>query len=191
MARLLPRKPFYGLAELCDRWSLSDADIAAYVLEGELTLSVAVGGVRVETSELEEDADGQPFSIPTGTRWIVGTMDLGRVDGWTVLRNGSHAVGRFLGLQGEVLDLPDQDGERATMLVERQALVVRRAEMERFQEAQGFGSGGPEVEFSTASPRREKSRGAPPKYDWRGAGARSRRRSTTQGRRRRRRNGCG
>lgn len=168
MARVLPRKPFYGLAELCERWSLSDADIAAYVLEGELTLSVAVGGVRVETSDLEEDADGRPFSIPTGTRWIVGTMALGSVDAWTVLRNGSQAIGRFLGLKGEVLDLPDQDGERATMLVERQSLVVRRAEMERFQEAQGFGAAVLTAEPPASGPRRERSRGAPPKYDWEG-----------------------
>lgn len=168
MARVLPRKPFYDLAELCERWSLSDADIAAYVLEGELTLSIAVGGLRVDTSDLEEDTDGRPFSIPTGTRWIVGTMDLGRVDAWTVLRNGSQTIGRFLGLQGEVLDLPDQDGERATMLVERQALVVRRAEMERFQEAQGFGSSPATTDASAGGGKRERSRGAPPKYDWEG-----------------------
>jgi hypothetical protein len=149
MARLLPRKPFYGLAELCERWSLSEADIPAYVLEGELTLSVAVAGVRVDTSDLEEDADGQPFSIPTGTRWIVGTMDIGRVDAWAVLRNGSQAIGRFLGVQGEVLDLPDQGDERATMLVERQSLVVRRAEMERFQEAHATPSGASSIRANT------------------------------------------
>ena len=154
MARVLPRKPFYDLPELCERWSLSDADIAAYVLEGELTLSIAVGGVRVETSDLEEDAEGRPFSIPTGTRWIVGTMDLGRVDAWTVLRNGSRAIGRLLGLKGEVLVLPDQDDERGAILVERQALVVRRAEMERFQEAQGFGAAELTAEPSASGPRR-------------------------------------
>jgi hypothetical protein len=166
MAKLLPRKPFYGLAELCERWSLSEADIPAYVLEGELTLSVAVGGLRVETSDLEEDADGRPFSIPTGTRWIVGTMDISCVDAWSVLRNGSHAVGRFYGLKGEMLDLPDQDGERSTMVVDRHALVVRRAEMERFQEAQGFGSAGTAIDSSADGQRREKARGAPLKYDW-------------------------
>ena len=168
MARQFPRKPFYGLAELCERWSLAEADIAAYILEGELTLSVAVAGVRVETSDLEEDSDGRPFSIPTGTRWIVGTMDIGRIDAWAVLLNGAQAVGRFYGAQGEVLDLPDQNDERATMLVERQALVVRRVEMERFEMAQGLGAAATVLEAPAGGPSREKSRGAPPKYDWEG-----------------------
>ena len=166
MANLLPRKPFYGLAEFCERWSLSEGDVAAYVLESELTLSLAVGGLRVETSDTEEDADGHLFSIPTGTRWIVGTMDISCVDAWSVLQNGSHAIGRFYGLQGEMLDLPDQDEERASMLVERHALVVRRAEMERFQEAQGLGSVAPVVDGPAKTQRGGKSRGAPPKYDW-------------------------
>lgn len=168
MARPLPRKPFYGLAELCEHWSLSDADIAAYVLESELTLSIAVGGLRVETSDLEGDADGRPFSIPTGTRWIVGTMDLRSIDAWSVLLNGSQAIGRFYSLQGEALDLPDQDNGQVALLVERQSLVVRRAEMERFQEAQGIGAAHPAIDTVAGGQGRGKSRGAPSKYDWEG-----------------------
>ena len=166
MVKPLPRKPFYGLAELCEHWSLSEADVAAYALEREITLSVAVGGIRVETSDTEEDADGQPFSIPTGTRWIVGTMDISSVDAWSVLLNGSKAICRFYGQDGEMLDLPDQDDERTTMLVERQSLVVRRAEMERFQEAQGFGSAVAVTEPAAGGQRRKSSRGAPKQYDW-------------------------
>ncbi|MFZ4410510.1 MAG: hypothetical protein ACOYOH_24395 [Paracraurococcus sp.] len=166
MSKPLPRKPFYGLAEICERWSLSEADVAAYALESELVLSVAVGGLRVETSDIEEDADGRPFSIPTGTRWIVGTMDMSGVDAWSVLQNGSQAIRRFYSQKGEMLDLPDQDDERGAMLVERQALVVRRGEMERFQEAQGFGPAVAATDPAAGGPRRETSRGAPPKYDW-------------------------
>ena len=166
MSKPLPRKPFYGLAEFCERWSLSESDIAAYVLEGELTLSVAVGGLRVDTSDTEEDADGRPFSVPTGSRWIVGTMDISRVDAWSVLQNGSQEIGRFYGLQGEMLDLPYEDNERTFMPVERHALVMRRAEMERFQEAQGLGSVAPVVDGPAKAQRGGKSRGAPTKYDW-------------------------
>ena len=166
MSKPLPRKPFYGLAELCERWSLSEADIAAYALEGELTLSIAAGGLRVETSDIEEDAVGQPFSVPTGTRWIVGTMDISCVDAWSVLRNGSQAISRFYGLKGEMLDLPEEDDERGTMLVERQALVVRRVEMERFQEVQGLGAAVAMTGAPAGGPRREMSRGAPIKYEW-------------------------
>ena len=169
MTKIPPRKPFYGLAELCDRWSLSESDIAAYVLEDELTLSVAVGGVRVETSEVEPDDRGGAFRIPTGTRWIVGTMDVSRIDAWSVLQNGSHAIGRFYSAEGELLDLPEKDGEQSVMLVDRQSLVVRRTEVERFQDAQGLGPDVPAAEQATGARSREKSRGAPVKYDWEGA----------------------
>ena len=140
MPKALPRKPFYGLAEICARWSLQEADIASYVLEGELTLSIPVAGLRVDTFEDEEDCDGRHFRIPTGTRSITGTMDLSRVDAWTVMQHASQPVAYFYGAApGEYFDLPDQDDQPGALVVERQALVVRRAEMERFEELHGIG----------------------------------------------------
>jgi hypothetical protein len=167
MSKAFPRKPFYGLAEICTRWSLQEADIAAYVLAGELTLSIPVAGVRVETYEDDEDSDGRSFRIPTGTRWIVGTMDLGRVDAWSVLQHASQAVGQFYGATpGESFDLPDQNDQPGTLLVDRQALVLRHAEMERFEGVQGIGAGDPVASDGPEGPGRKRSRGAPPKYDW-------------------------
>jgi len=32
MSRMISRKPYYLLAEVCDRWSLTMADITAYAL---------------------------------------------------------------------------------------------------------------------------------------------------------------
>jgi hypothetical protein len=174
MTRLLPRKPFYGLTELCARWSLSEADIAAYVLENELTLSVPVARLRVETSDPEEDRDGRPCSIPTGHRWIIGTMDLERSDAWEVLTLAPRTLSRFRGASGECFDIPDQEGKPGALRVEREALVVRRAEMERFEHEQGIGTlladAGSDALLRDARVRdghvRQGSRGAPPKYDW-------------------------
>jgi hypothetical protein len=109
MASRLTRKPYYGLAELCERWSATETDIAYYVLERELTLSVTVARLRVETSEADQDADGRPFLVPTGHRWVVGAMVLGYVDAWTVLQQGPQSLLRFYDTSGEVLEIPDQD----------------------------------------------------------------------------------
>ena len=162
-----PRKPYYELTELCTTWSLSLGDIAPYVLERELTLSVAVAGRRVDAYEMDEDKHGQ-FSIPIGPRWIIGTMDLSRTDAWTVLRQGSGEIGSFWSLEGERLDLPDVDGEARTMSVDCASLVVRLAEKERFEEAQGLTQLNAPPHSSEAPASSPRSRGAPPKYDWEG-----------------------
>jgi hypothetical protein len=163
-----PRKPYYGLNELCEAWLLSVSDIESYVLTQELTLSVAVAGQLVQVFDVEQDSDGVPFAIPAGRRRVVGTMDLGCTDSWTVLRQGGCEVTYFWNEAGEQLRVSDLAGEGQVLQVDRAALVVRRAEKERFESAQGLvqplatesESEGP------ASPRR--SRGAPPKYDWEG-----------------------
>lgn len=165
MASLLTRKPYFSLTELCERWVVTEADIAAYVLERELTLSVPVAGLRVETSEKEEDAEGRPFMIPTGHRWIIGTVDLHCAAAWTVLHDGQLAVDRFYDLSGELLDPVDGNGEPYSLLVQRHALVVRHAEKERFEAVQGIATTATLVADGTA-PSAQRFRGAPPKYDW-------------------------
>lgn len=165
MVNALTRKPYYSLADLCERWAVRMADIAAYVLERELTLSIPVAGMYVTTSEEEEDADGRQFSIPTGHRWVIGTVDLHCVAAWTVLRDGQQEVDRFFSLSGEFLDPIDEHGERDSLLVVRDALVVRHAEKERFEVAQGFAATATLVTNGTPPPA-QRPRGAPPKYDW-------------------------
>jgi hypothetical protein len=165
MASRLTRKPYYGLAELCERWSATETDIAYYVLERELTLSVAVARLRVETSEEDQDVNGHPSLASTGHRWVVGAMDLGCVDAWTVLRQGPQSLHRFYDPSGEVLEIPDRDDQPNSLLVDRNSLVVRHAEKERFEAAQGITNAAghaPEGSRLTGT----KSRGAPPKYNW-------------------------
>jgi hypothetical protein len=166
MKRPRPRKPYYELAELCEAWSLSTSDIASYVLEQELTLSVAVAGVRVDVSEIEEDSRGQPYDKPMGTRYVVGTMDVSCTDAWTVLREGSREIKWFRSAAGEYLEIPDHDDVARPILVERTTLVVRRAEKERFEEAQGLNQPTAAVDGSDEAPSSRRGRGAPPKYDW-------------------------
>lgn len=162
-----PRKPYYELAELCDAWSLSTGDIASYVLARELTLSVAVAGQRVEAYEIDEDKRGH-YSIPLGPRWIVGTMDLSCTDAWTVLRQGSRDISSFWSLEGERLDLPEVDGDPRVIAVDRAALVVRRAEKERFEDEQGINQPTTAAGLSGDTGSSPRSRGAPAKYDWEG-----------------------
>jgi hypothetical protein len=168
MSRMMPRKPYYTLAELCERWSLSPSDIAAYALEGEITLSLPVAALRVAVSQMEADTEGQPFSYPCGERRHVGTMDLQRIDAYAALERGQVGVVRFLAGDGEVLEPIDADGEPCPIAVDRATLVVRHAELERFEATQVMLEPlGPDARVPSSQDRR--ARGAPPKFDWENA----------------------
>jgi hypothetical protein len=168
MARVISRKPYYALAELCERWSLSVGDIAAYALEGELLLSIPVAALPFSVSDIDHDADGKPFHVPCGKRWHVGTIDLHRIDAFAVLEGKEMPVARFLSPAGELLEPLAENDERAQILVSRAILVVRHAEIERFEAAQ---AALPSVDAAVSSPtsRGGRGRGAPCKYDWEGA----------------------
>lgn len=167
MAKSISRKPFYNLAEACERWSLSPTDVAAYALEGELSLSVPAAAVLVKTSDVEHDPNGPGFVIPTGQRRIVGTMDLHRVDAFVILERGGAHVARFFGADGEILEPIDDEGERRVLAVEQASLVVRHAELQRFEAAQ-FTLPSLDADAVAATESGRRGRGAPPKYDWEG-----------------------
>ena len=168
MTKTFSRKPFYGLAEACERWGISVAGTAPYVLEGELALSFAAAALQVEVSEVDEDMEGRPFSIPYGRRRHIGTLELHRVDAFNALTQGSAMVARFFSTDGEVMEPLDDAGERCIVAVERSALVVRHAEFERF-EAQQVRL--PPLDRTAADPDKgsRRGRGAPKKFDFEGA----------------------
>ena len=169
MSRMISRKPYYLLAEVCDRWSLSMADITAYALEGELVVSIAVGGLPFEVSDIDHEPNSRPFHIPCGKRWHVGTIDLNRVDAFAVLSGGEAPVGRFFSPAGEMLEPLREDDERAHILVKQDMLVVRHAVLERFEVAHAKLPSLEAALRSPALPERRRGRGAPVRYDWEGA----------------------
>lgn len=167
MARIISRKPYYTLVEVCERWSLSMADITAYALEGELVLSIAVGGLPFAVSAVDDQENGRPLDIPSRKRWHVGTIDLHRIEAFAVLESGELPVSRFLSPTGELLEPLGNEDERAQILVKRDILVVRHAELERF-EAMHAMLPPLDAAVRTAPNRDGRGRGAPVKYDWEG-----------------------
>jgi hypothetical protein len=166
---MISRKPYYALAEVCERWSLSMADITAYALEGEIVVSIAVGGLPFAVSDIEHEEDGRPFHIPCGKRWHVGTIDLHRVEAFAVLEGGEAAVARFLSPGGQLLEPRGEKDEPAQILVKRDILVVRHTELERFEAAHATLPALDASVRTRSAPERRRGRGAPVKYDWEGA----------------------
>jgi len=165
MGSVVKRKPYYPLGDLCERWSLAQRDIAAYVLEGELTLSLPAAAMLVEVSDIDHDAAGAERCIPAGRRCVVGTIDLARGDAVRVLDEGEAQVGHFWSVEGEMLDPVGKGGQRCTLTIQRESLVVRHAEMERFAAAQGTTPAASALAAAVIEEER-RGRGAPPRYDW-------------------------
>lgn len=146
------RKPFYHIDELLSRWDMTERDITAFVLADELTLSATVAGLRIHFGSLEDLGGGQVERVPEGHRHIIGTVDLARDHAWRILREGSLAIRTLKAAPGEFREVADHDEH----LVHREDVVVCRAEIERFETAQGMARG-------EAAPFR---RGAPQRFDW-------------------------
>jgi hypothetical protein len=149
------RKPFYHLDEMLTRWGMTERDIAAFVLADELTVSATVSGLRIEYGTFEECGDEGCFRIPEGTRFTIGTVELAHDDAWRILREGSWAITSLKSEPGRYqnIDGPNWGNKHQ---VQRDDLVICRAEIERFEQAQG-------LLIEAEAPIR---RGAPSQFDW-------------------------
>jgi hypothetical protein len=99
------RKPCYALAELCQRWSVSELDIANFAISGELALSVMVVRLSLEEGSIEEMEDGHVAYLPETQRWFTGALDLWPYDAWQVMTSGSHSVSSFRAEPGHYCSL--------------------------------------------------------------------------------------
>jgi hypothetical protein len=166
MSTVLLRKPFYRISELFTRWSVTESDIAAFVLKDELTLSIAVSQLPLHILEYEEVDDGVWCPIDEKHRFMSGTLDLRRDDAWAILTVGSAGITDFdAPRERSISYAPGGDDE--PLHVEAQSLVVRRDELERFEQAQAAAASLPAVGASetSTSQERSKQRGAPSRYD--------------------------
>lgn len=169
MTKTNRRKPYYTLREIYARWAMDADDVSAYVLEGELTLSLPVAALLMEVSDTHRSADGRIRVEPKGRQHQVGPVDLSRIDAYAVLQNGAGQIARFLSPAGELLEPIDDAGERHALLVKRAQLVVRHDELERFEMEHDLGHADEPLPSPPVPPRAwlaPAARGAPPRHDW-------------------------
>ena len=158
MTGVILRKPCYGVAELCQRWEVSEMDIANFALVGELSVAALVTNLPVEEGTIEEVDDGQWVDIPDNYRRVSGTLDLFAENAWTALTQGWVDVHAFKAPKGHyicVRPLAEEDGYHR---ITKDRLVVRHEELLRFEAAQ--------AEPAAVEVVRTSVRGALPQYDW-------------------------
>ncbi|MGG5823052.1 hypothetical protein [Falsiroseomonas sp. HW251] len=154
------RKPCYGLAEVRQRWGVSELDIANFAIAGELTLSIVVVRLPLEEGSIEDMGDGDWANVPDRQHFFTGPLDLGAHDAWEVMTTGSCEVRSFRADPERYRSVGWRADDDQALHVLRERLVVRHAELERFEAAQASAAAAP------AAPVRAVARGALPKYDW-------------------------
>lgn len=159
------RKPYYGIEEVCRRWEISEADMAGFVIEREIALAVVVVRVRVQFGSFEHDDDDRSHKILEGYKYLSGAVDLLPLDGWHALRSDTCQISSFKSESGTYLDIDEAEYDLQTLYISRSELVVRHAELARFEAAQAALEAAPSAAPLSAESQGP-SRGAPAKYKW-------------------------
>ena len=156
-----PRKPFYRLVDICARWKMSESDIAAYVLAGELVIATVVAGLHLEYGTLDERTPGHWEQVPLGTRNHTGPIDLLPPDGWLAIENGERKVSQFHADPKRYVAIQTEGGGDAELVIRRGALVFNHTEILRFEAVNDI-TPAPAVMPDPGFTRR----GPHPRFDW-------------------------
>lgn len=156
-----PPVSFFTLAEVYDRWEIKPIHVAAWVLEGKLTVSTGFAGIRAEIGYYEQIDDEQWQRMPEGRTALTGIFDLSSNDAWLAMRNGQHVLNKGVPDQPNgYIDLdPDNTGTGVTVAVAD--LLVRRSEVERFEAEIGISRARTFEKMTVRS-----GPGAPPRFAW-------------------------
>lgn len=156
----LPPKPLHPLPEVAKRWGLKVHDLGSYALEGTLTLSIVVPRRRAETGEWLQDQEGAWHAAYHGEKTVSGLHDVLGTEVWPAFTGRAATLYRLQPLDP---DLYVRFAENTGLTVTRADLVVRQAELERFETTH---------DIRPSPPRTRRHRipgpGAPARHDWEG-----------------------
>lgn len=118
------------------------SDIACYVIDGLLQVSIMAIGVVVETGTFEADDQGL-MRLPEGETVLNGLHAVVASDLWSVFRHGSGHIARFKPAATHgYIELASHHG---AIRITLEDLLVTRTERDRFERACGMGPGEPEA----------------------------------------------
>jgi len=128
-------KAYFTLAEVLDRWSLPEADVAYLAENDQLRLSIRILNLPIEFGDFEETDDGRCYSIPSERSSFNGLLDLHVQDVFQLFRIGEISVTRFRTMKAGYACF---FGSRETLTIRKPDLVLSREERDRFEAKSGF-----------------------------------------------------
>jgi hypothetical protein len=126
------------LDEIAQAWGSSIPELASFVMDDLLQISVMALFVHVEIGVYEEADHGYDV-IPTEFKILSGLQPVHRNDLWPVFQNGSNEINSFRPIEGAdyVSFMDDQPPMRITL----KDLLVSTADRRSFETKYGFGQG--------------------------------------------------
>ena len=160
------KKPFYRLDEVCARWAMSHHDLAAFAHEGDLVLAFIAPRMAVSVGEWDKTDEGQSAPIIHGIDYISGLTELTAKDAWDTLRADRHEITQVLAKDNYFVEICTPSGDASSFTVSIGDIVVRHAELERFEKAQGVGPTSTSESVAAAMTTSGRTRGVTPTHDW-------------------------
>ena len=166
MSMKFHKKPFYQLDEVCERWSMSRRDLAAFAYAGDIVMSFMAPHLAVRIGEWDKSQGEQRVSIDRGVSNVHGLTELVGRDAWAILHAGRHDISELLANEGYFARLCTDDGTPATYAITDADLIVQGAEFERFEKVHCVGPELAQFPGGGGNGGASRRRGAPTTHDW-------------------------
>jgi len=143
----LPERSYYHLGEVATHWGASMSDMACYVLDNILQVSIMAIAIPVETGTIEENDHGY-FRLCESEEILHGPQPVFSGDLWPVFRHGIARIARFKAAPGRYIDLASGIDPIEVTVHE---LLITRAERARIEAEYGLSSEAAPVPATDAS----------------------------------------
>jgi hypothetical protein len=139
----LPPRTYFHLYDVAEAWGSSVPELASYVMDGSLNISVMVICKRVEIGSYEDDS-GSWHRVPRDYAVLNGPQPVWAEDLWPVFQQGAGEITRFKPSAGD--DYVDLRDDVAPIKIVLNDLLVTRAERQRFEQQYGLSTNEPTAE---------------------------------------------
>ena len=153
---------YLTLADLCERWHVKPAQIAAVALEGKLKLSIPVPGILAEIGEYVEIDEDNWQRMPEERRRVTGVFDLYPRDAWALIKDQTRVITNLPRGNDGFIDF-EPEGQESNFSAAADDILIRRDEVDRFEV-----DSAPASPAIPAEPAARGGPGAPQKFDWDG-----------------------
>lgn len=128
----LPKREYFTLKEVSDRWNTSRERVCHYVETGKLTCSIWLRQTPIEMGQLKKQHNGKEVFQPEFEVWVKGFVGVSPEDCRMVFRDGEVNVLSFVSIRQKGYFLQFKK-EKPDFCIKQQDLIVLRDEVERFE----------------------------------------------------------
>ena len=135
----LPRKEYFPVHEVADRWKVKESDIEYYAVNRQLFLSVHLNREFVEQGRFFRNQCGTYYRVPYGRNIYTGLKTVMSEDVYKIFKNTGSDLSGFRPSKGfEYARIMDKNGETGQIFVKPNEIVISRAERDRFEKIHGI-----------------------------------------------------